>query len=175
DYVNTEIEGYYQDTEKAEQILDDAGYVDTDEDGFRETPEGEELVIYFASMSGGATAEPIAQYYMQEWKEIGLNVELSTGRLIEFQAFYDMVEADDPQIDIYQAAWGTGHDPNPTGLYGETASFNYPRYVNEENEAILARINSEDSFDPEFKFEAFRDWQEHMFENVPVIPTLWRS
>lgn len=175
DFVNPDVEGFYQDYDLANQLLDDAGYEDVDGDGFRETPEGEELVIYFASMSGGATAEPIAQYYMQEWREIGLNVELSTGRLIEFQAFYDMVEADDAQIDVYQAAWGTGHDPNPTGLYGETTSFNYPRYVNEENEAILARINSEDSFDPEFKFEAFRDWQEHMFENVPVIPTLWRS
>lgn len=175
DYVNTEIEGYYQDTEKAEQILDDAGYVDTDGDGFRETPEGEELVIKFASMSGGATAEPIAQYYIQEWKNIGLNVELSTGRLIEFQAFYDMLEADNEEIDVYQAAWGTGHDPNPTGLYGETAAFNYTRYVNEENTAILNKINSQDAFDPDFKFDAFNEWQEHMFENVPVIPTLWRS
>ena len=175
DYVNTEIEGYYQDTEKAEQILDDAGYVDKDGDGFRETPEGEELVIKFASMSGGATAEPIAQYYIQEWKNIGLNVELSTGRLIEFQAFYDMLEADNEEIDIYQAAWGTGHDPNPTGLYGETAAFNYTRYVNEENTAILNKINSQDAFDPDFKFDAFNEWQEHMFENVPVIPTLWRS
>ena len=175
DYVNTEIEGYYQDTEKAEQILDDAGYVDKDGDGFRETPEGEELVIKFASMSGGATAEPIAQYYIQEWNNIGLNVELSTGRLIEFQAFYDMLEADNEEIDVYQAAWGTGHDPNPTGLYGETAAFNYTRYVNEENTAILNKINSQDAFDPDFKFDAFNEWQEHMFENVPVIPTLWRS
>lgn len=175
EFVNEEIEGFYYDPELAASILDDAGYEDTDGDGFRETPEGEELVINFASMAGGATAEPIAQYYIQEWQNIGLNVQLATGRLIEFQAFYDMLEADDAQIDIYQAAWGTGHDPNPTGLYGETAAFNYVRYVNEENEAILAKINSEASFDPEFKFEAFREWQQHMFDNVPVIPTLWRS
>ena len=175
EFVNEEIEGFYYDPELAASILDDAGYEDTDGDGFRETPEGEELVINFASMAGGATAEPIAQYYIQEWQNIGLNVQLATGRLIEFQAFYDMLEADDAQIDIYQAAWGTGHDPNPTGLYGETAAYNYVRYVNEENEAILAKINSEASFDPEFKFEAFREWQQHMFDNVPVIPTLWRS
>ncbi|MGP6147679.1 oligopeptide ABC transporter substrate-binding protein [Jeotgalibaca sp. A122] len=175
DFVNTEIEGFTYDPDKAAQILDDAGYVDTNDDGFRETPEGEELVINFASMAGGATSEPIAQYYLQEWNNIGLNVQLATGRLIEFQAFYDMLEADNEDIDVYQAAWGTGHDPNPTGLYGETAAFNYTRYVNEENTAILNKINSKDAFDPEFKFEAFHEWQEHMFENVPVIPTLWRS
>lgn len=175
EFVNTEIEGFYYDQDKANQILDDAGYVDTNDDGFRETPDGEELVINFASMAGGATAEPIAQYYIQEWNKIGLNVQLATGRLIEFQAFYDMVGADDPQIDVYQAAWGTGQDPNPTGLYGETASFNFTRYVNDEHSAILDKINSKDAFDPEFKFDAFYEWQEHMFENVPVIPTLWRS
>ncbi|APZ48956.1 oligopeptide ABC transporter substrate-binding protein [Jeotgalibaca sp. PTS2502] len=175
DFVNEEIEGFYYDPELAASILDDAGYEDTDGDGFRETPEGEELVINFASMAGGATAEPIAQYYIQEWQNIGLNVQLATGRLIEFQAFYDMLEADDEQIDVYQAAWGTGHDPNPTGLYGETASFNFTRYVSDEHTAILDKINSEASFDPEFKFEAFREWQQHMFDNVPVIPTLWRS
>ncbi|HJB23786.1 MAG TPA: oligopeptide ABC transporter substrate-binding protein [Candidatus Jeotgalibaca pullicola] len=175
DFVNEDIEGFYYDPELAASILDEAGYVDTNEDGLRETPEGEELVINFASMSGGATAEPIAQYYIQEWENIGLKVQLATGRLIEFQAFYDMLEADDEQIDIYQGAWGTGHDPNPTGLYGKDASFNYARYVNDENEAILAKINSEASFDPEYKFEAFREWQQHMFDNVPIIPTLWRS
>lgn len=175
EFVNEEIEGFYYDPELAASILDDAGYEDTDGDGFRETPEGEELVINFASMAGGATAEPIAQYYIQEWQNIGLNVQLATGRLIEFQAFYDMLEADDEQIDVYQAAWGTGSDPNPTGLYGETASFNFTRYVSDEHTAILDKINSEASFDPEFKFEAFREWQQHMFDNVPVIPTLWRS
>lgn len=175
DFVNDDIEGYYYDHDMANQLLDDAGYEDVDGDGFRENPEGEELVINFASMAGGATAEPIAQYYMQEWNEVGLNVQLSTGRLIEFQAFYDMIESDDDEIDVYQAAWGTGSDPNPTGLYGETASFNYLRYVDEENSEILSRINSKEAFDPEFKFQAFRDWQEHMYENVPVIPTLWRS
>ncbi|UJF14931.1 oligopeptide ABC transporter substrate-binding protein [Jeotgalibaca sp. MA1X17-3] len=175
DFVNEDIEGFYLDLEKAEQILDDAGYEDVDGDGFREDTEGNPLEIKFASMSGGATAEPIAQYYMQQWNEIGLNVTLSTGRLIEFQSFYDMLEADNEEIDIYQGAWGTGSDPNPTGLYGETAAYNYLRYVNDENTELLDKINSAESFDPEFKFQAFRDWQEHMFENVPVIPTLWRS
>lgn len=175
EFVNEELEGFYYDPELAASILDEAGYEDTDDDGFRETPEGEELVINFASMAGGATAEPIAQYYIQEWQNIGLNVQLSTGRLIEFQAFYDMLEADDEQIDVYQAAWGTGSDPNPTGLYGETASFNFTRYVSDEHTAILDKINSEASFDPEYKFDAFREWQQFMFDNVPVIPTLWRS
>ena len=58
-------------------------------------------------MVGGETAQPLADYYVQEWKDIGLNVELSTGRLIDFQAFYDKLKNDDPEIDVFQGAWGT--------------------------------------------------------------------
>src|SRR5699024_558407 len=101
---HTEIEVPEYDPEKAKQILDDAGYEDVDGDGFVEDPDGEKLEIKFASMSGGDTAEPLANYYIQSWKEIGLNVVKSNGRLIEFNTFYDMVGKDDPEIDIYQGA-----------------------------------------------------------------------
>ena len=45
-----------------------------------------------------------------------LDVKYTTGRLIDFQAFYDKLKNDDPEIDVYQGAWGTGSDPSPTGL-----------------------------------------------------------
>ena len=64
-------------------------------------------------MSGGETAEPIANWYIQNWADVGIKVQLLDGRLHEFNSFYDMVEADDPKIDIYQGAWGTGSDPDP--------------------------------------------------------------
>ena len=88
-------------------------------------------------MSGGETAEPIAQFYMQNWADVGIKVQLLDGRLHEFNSFYDQVEADDPKIDIYQGAWGVGSDPNPSGLYGRTAAFNYTRYTSEKNDELL--------------------------------------
>lgn len=115
---DTKVKGYTQDVDKANKLLDDAGYKDTDDDGIRENKDGEKLTINFASMSGGETAQPLADYYVQQWKAIGLDVEYTTGRLIDFQAFYDKLENDDPEIDVYQGAWGTGADPSPTGLYG---------------------------------------------------------
>lgn len=78
-----------------------------DDDGLREDKDGNKLTINFASMSGGETAQPLADYYIQQWKEIGLDVQYTTGRLIEFNSFYDKLENDDPEIDVYQAAWNT--------------------------------------------------------------------
>ena len=84
--------GYTLDLDKAKKLLDDAGYKDVDGDGIREDKEGKPLEIKFASMSGGETAQPLADYYVQQWKEIGLNVTYTTGRLIDFQAFYDKLK-----------------------------------------------------------------------------------
>lgn len=174
-YHNPDVEGYPYDPERAEQLLDEAGYEDTDGDGFRETPEGEQLVINFASMAGGETAEPIAEYYMQSWAQVGLNVQLTDGRLLEFNSFYDRIEADDPEIDIYQAAWGTGSDPTPDGLYGRQAPFNYTRWATEENDQFMADMTGEQSFDTEWREGVFHEWQEYFSEQAPIIPTLYRN
>ncbi len=114
--------GRAYDPEKAKALLDEAGFEDVDGDGFREDADGNEFVLNFASMEGGEVAEPIANWYIQNWADVGIKVQLTDGRLHEFNSFYDMVEADDPKIDIYQGAWGTGSDPDPEGLYGRDSS-----------------------------------------------------
>lgn len=166
--------GREYDPEKAKKLLDEAGYVDVDGDGFREDPEGNKFELKFASMSGGETAEPLAQAYIQNWADVGIKVELTDGRLHEFNSFYDLVEKDSPKIDIYQAAWGTGTDPDPEGLYGRTAKFNYTRYASEENDALLEAGNSPQAFDEDFRRDVYKEWQELMVEDVPVAPTLYR-
>lgn len=170
-----EVPGYYYDADKANQLLDDAGYVDTDNDGIREDSDGEPLQINFASMEGGETAEPIAQYYIQAWKEVGLDVQLTDGRLLEFNSFYDRIEADDENIDIYQAAWGTGSDPAPNGLYARNSAFNFTRWATEENDQFMADFISAEAFDEEFQRNTFVEWQKYFSEEAPVIPTLFRQ
>ena len=175
EYYDESLKGYTIDLEKAKQLLDEAGYKDVNGDGIREDKNGQPFKINFASMSGGATAEPIAQYYMQQWKLIGLDVQLTNGRLIEINSFYEKVQADDPEIDVYQAAWGTGSNPNPTAFYGRNAAFNFPRYATPELDAILAKINSVEAVDKDYRSKAYKEFANYMFENVPVVPTLFRK
>ena len=175
EFYDDSIKGYTIDLEKAKQLLDEAGYKDVNGDGIREDKNGQPFKINFASMSGSAIAEPITNYYIQQWKLIGLDVQLTNGRLIEFNSFYEKVQADDPEIDIYQAAWGTGSNPNPTSLYGRKASFNFPRFATPELDAILNKINSVEAVDKEYRSKAYKEFANYMFENVPVVPTLFRK
>lgn len=174
-YHDETIDAPTYDPDLANEILDAAGYEDVTGDGFREDRDGNELVINFASMSGGDTAEPLARYYMQSWEAVGLNVQLLDGRLQEFNTFYDRVEADDPDIDIYQGAWGVGSDVDPSGLYGRNAAFNYPRYASETNDELLARGLSDEAFDESYRQEVYKEWQEYMVEQIPVFPTVYRA
>lgn len=172
------IEAPTFDPDEANRILDEAGYEDQDGDGMRETPDGEELVLNFASMEGGDVAEPIANYYIQSWGEVGIKVELLDGRLQEFNAFYDRVGQngeDDPEIDIYQGAWGTGFDVDPTGLYGPEELFNFPRYESDENTRLLEEGISAEALDDDYRYDVYSEWQKLMVEEIPAFPTLYRA
>lgn len=165
--------GVAYDPEAAKKILDDAGYKLNGE--FRTNPDGSELKINFISMTGGDIAEPLAQYYVQSWKAIGLNVTLE---MVEFNTFYDRVGQngeDDPSVDVYQGAWGVGIDVDPTGLYGKDAIFNFPRYASTENDRLLSEGVSEVAFDVEKRKEIYKEWQELMVNEIPVFPTLYRA
>ncbi|QCR31574.1 oligopeptide ABC transporter substrate-binding protein [Lysinibacillus sp. SGAir0095] len=173
-FYDGELEGYTYDPEKAIALLEEAGYKDVDGDGLREDPNGEKLEIKLAAMASDATQEEIISFYLQNWADVGLNVTLSTGRLIEFNAFYDMVEADDPEIDIFMGAWGTGTNPSPSGLYGEVDAFNFSRYTSEELQSAVTAIDSPEAFDTEFRANQFKIFQQHIEEVATTIPMQFR-
>lgn len=139
-YHDDSIETPTYDPDMANQILDEAGYEDVDGDGIRENPDGEELVLNYATMEGGDTAEPLANYYIQSWEQVGIKVEKIDGRLLEFNDFYDRIGQqgnDDPDIDVYSAAWSVGTDVDPTGLWGPNVIYNFTRWEDEENTRLL--------------------------------------
>ncbi len=178
-FWNNQAPGYKYDPEKAKQILDEAGYKDVDGDGMREKPDGSKLQINFLAMSGGDIAEPLSQFYIQCWRDVGLDVGLQNGRLIEMNAFYDMVEEDNEDIDIYMGAWQTGSNPDPSGFYGRNSMFNYSRFASDKNDELLAAIASEDAIgedgiDYDYLVKAYHDWQDNMVEQAPVVPTHYR-
>ncbi len=172
DVYNKDQEGFSYNPEKAKQLLDEAGYKDVDGDGIRENKDGSKLTINFAARTRDEANESLVQQYLNWWKEIGLNVQLYTGRTIELNSFYDKVQADDPEIDVFAGGWSTGYDPNPSGLFGETAQFNFERYVDAEGTAIMNKISSTESFDSAKNVEFYKEWQQYVHDKAFIFPTL---
>ena len=171
---NPEINGFKQDVEKAKQLLDEAGFKDVDGDGIREGKDGKPVKYTLAMMSGGEIAEPLAQYYMQQWKAIGLDVELLDGRLLDTKNFYNRVNGDDPAIDFCIAGIGFGTDPQQLAIFGKNAKFNISRYISDELEAALDATVSKDALNEEYRVKAYKDYEKLFMEEIPAIPILNR-
>ncbi|MGV3030882.1 oligopeptide ABC transporter substrate-binding protein [Streptococcus suis] len=171
DLHDSELEGYSYDPDKANKLLDEAGYKDVDGDGIREGKDGKEFKITFAARKRTEANEALVQQYIAWWKEVGLNVELYTGRTVEGNTFYDAIQANDASIDMYAGGWSTGYDPNPSGLWGETAPFNMSRFVDEKNTELLDAIGSDASFDDETNLKNYKAWQKYAAEQAFAIPT----
>ena len=169
---NPEINGFKQDVEKAKQLLDEAGFKDVDGDGIREGKDGKPVKYTLAMMSGGEIAEPLAQYYIQQWRAIGLDVELLDGRLLDSKNFYNRVNGDDPAIDFCIAGIGFGTDPQQLAIFGKNAKFNISRYISDELEAALDATVSKEAMNEEYRVKAYKDYEKLFMEEIPAVPIL---
>ncbi|KAF0823076.1 oligopeptide ABC transporter substrate-binding protein [Cytobacillus firmus] len=169
----SEINAYEFDQEKAKKLLDEAGYVDKDGDGFREDPEGKPFTINFDAMAGAETSEARAQFILQSWQEVGLNAKLNGGSLKDFNLFYDTIEADDPSVETFMGAWGLASDPDPAGIWLSTDKWNMWRWYSEESDALIKKgvtFPEDPSKDvKEHRQEIYNEWQKLVNEELPVI------
>jgi len=103
--TGTDLIGF--DIAKANQILDDAGYVDTDNNGIRNDPKtGDDLSFRFILRSESDVGPQIGDYVTGWLKQIGIQTKpevLTDGKLVS--AWYDN------DYDMY--IWGWGPDPDP--------------------------------------------------------------
>ncbi|MNN97372.1 hypothetical protein D3C81_2165240 [compost metagenome] len=80
-------------------------------------------------MTGSTTAEPRTRAILQNWRDVGLDVQLNGGQLKELNTFYEAVENDDPTVELFNGVWGLASDPDPSGLWRSKDLWNYPRWT----------------------------------------------
>ena len=109
-FYNKALEDYTYDTDLANQILDEAGYLDTDGDGVRETPDGEPLILRMNWANDSTNMPRMAEILNATWGEIGVKTE---------QAALDpdtLTAVCCPAFDYDVILWGWGSDPDPAFL-----------------------------------------------------------
>lgn len=168
DYFDKNVKGYTYNIKKGNELLDKAGY--KKKGTYRVQPNGKPLTIRLAAMSGSKVQEPIIQNYIQQWKKMGLNVKLTGGRLMEMNSFYDKVQNDSKDVDMFIGAWSLSSEPSPQDLYGAKAPFNYSRFVTKENTDLLNDIDSQKAFNNSYRVKKFHQWQAYMDKEAYVVP-----
>ncbi|MCT2877985.1 oligopeptide ABC transporter substrate-binding protein [Lactobacillus delbrueckii] len=170
DFYDKSVKGFPLNIKKANALLDKAGYKKKKGETYRRDPNGKKLTIHLAAMSGSTNQEAIVQNYIQQWKKIGLHVTLTTGRLIEFNSFYDKVQNDDPSVDVFMAAWSLASEPTQDDLYGPKAPYNFTRFATSENTKLLKEMGSDKAFNHSYRVQKFHEWQQYMQKEAFVIP-----
>jgi peptide/nickel transport system substrate-binding protein len=106
-------ENYTYDPDKAKQILDDAGYVDTDGDGIREMPDGSRpLEFRYAERSESSIASPIREFVTGWLRDIGISTVVS---VMDDTQLYDVQIAGN--YDMFSWGWTPYVDPDPQLSY----------------------------------------------------------
>jgi peptide/nickel transport system substrate-binding protein len=162
-----EDELFDYDPARANQILDDAGYLDTDNDGVREMPDGgDPLLFRHAVNSDSIFAQPIADLYVGWMEEIGIDIELSA--YDEGQLFELIVAGD---YDTFVWGWTPFVDPDPMLSYfteAELGNWNDANWFDPEFDAMYTEQNQE--LDPDRRLEIVHEMLRLLYDEAVYIP-----
>ncbi|MDO4616587.1 MAG: ABC transporter substrate-binding protein [Lachnospiraceae bacterium] len=160
----TDVNAY--DPENAAKILDEAGYEDTNGDGYRETPDGEEFEITITTFSGRAEIPTLAAAMQMDCKEVGIHLEiqnleqsvawnnLTSGEYEILLMSISMCPSGDP-AGILQTYFGTYDEENP--------NYNKSGYSNEEVDALFEELKS--TFDTDERIEKIKEIEQLMMDD----------
>ncbi|WP_413628003.1 oligopeptide ABC transporter substrate-binding protein [Fructilactobacillus vespulae] len=166
---NSKEAGFKYDMDKANKLLDDAGYKKKGK--WRVQPNGKPLEINFAVASSSATVNATHKYELQQWHKLGLNVKYTSGKPMEFNSYAaEIQKPDQKDIDVFNGAWSLSSEPTPTQIYGQNAPFNLGHFVSAENTKLMNNMNNEKAWDDKYREKQFKDWQAYMNKETAYAP-----
>jgi peptide/nickel transport system substrate-binding protein len=168
-YDESGTTNYNYDPEKAKSMLDELGYVDKDGDGFRENSDGKEWVLNMDYPTGNELREKSAPLIEQMLEEVGVNVNLRQPK--EMSAYVEDLTNDNSDWDLYLLGWSLGSaDPDPTGLWGTTAAYNFSRWNNPKSEELMKQaMKAPEAFEQDYRIEVYKEWQKLFSEDLPAL------
>jgi peptide/nickel transport system substrate-binding protein len=166
-FYNSNIEDYAFDIDQANQILDDAGYADSDGDGIRETPDGQPLIFRLNWPSDSVNAPRTAELLSSTWSQIGVQTEQQSLDPDTLTAICC------PTFDFDILIWGWGSDPDPSFLLSVMTTDEIPTgtsetgYSNPEYDALFLEQATE--LDKDRRIELIHQMQEIVHHDLPYI------
>lgn len=166
-YINSpeydkSIEPYPYDPKKAEELLEEAGWVDSDGDGIRDK-DGVKFAFEFLIPGGSETGEKIATILKEELDKMGIQMDI---RKTEWAVF--TTRLNERNFDAVTLAWSMGVESDPYQIWSSTqadSGSNFIGFKNEEADKLIEQARVE--FDREKRKELYRRFAEIVHEEQP--------
>jgi len=162
---------YQQDLDKAEDLLDEAGWTDSDGDGIRDKEiNGRRVPFKFTLLTYQTETGLQASTLMKECLEkIGVVCNVKP---TEFTVLVDSQQT--RKFDAAMGGWGAGTDPDlSSNLYATGESRNYPGYSNKHVDELFAQGRRE--FDHDKRAEIYGEIANILWEDQPCTWLFYRN
>ena len=166
-------EAYTFDPATASELLDAAGYADTDGDGLREGKDGKPIKLRLWARSESPESQKQGNLVVGWLEDIGLTIQY---QVMDDGVYYDNIWGYDdegdysPDFDMYLWDWDGYADPGDTLASFTTDQiewWNETCWSNEEFDGLVRQIESE--LDPDARKELVWQAQQVQYEDSPMI------
>ena len=175
---------YEFDLERAAELLDEAGWVDSNDDGTRDQ-DGVEMQMVFQT-SVNSVRQKTQEIVKQSLESIGIGVEIKS---IDASIYFSGDPANDDTTEKFQAdiqMYTTGNSSPDPGDYLKTftcseipqpdnnwVGYNAARYCNPEYDALWQESSVE--LDPDRRQELVLQMNDLLVEDAAIIPVVHRA
>lgn len=168
--------GFSYDPAKAKEMLDEAGYVDADGDGWRDAPDGTEMRFEIIVPNGWTDWMESIKIIANNLQEVGINAVPS---FPDYSIYMDKIQQG--TFDMVINNFGSSRSATPFTYWNWVASDeingeivtdgNYSRYDDPELFNLIDEFNVLQSDDPR-AMEVAAEIQKKLLQDMPSIP-LW--
>ena len=163
------IEPYAYDPELSAQILDEAGWIDSDGDGVRDR-DGQTLSLSLMTNAGNTTREDMGVLVQDQLNALGFDI---TFEAIDFGTLVDQLLGQ--TFDMVIIGWtGLGTDPNDESFWHTEndvpgSSFNFVSFQNERVNELLKEGVSIPGCAPEDRAPYYQEIQQIIHDEIPYL------
>ncbi len=163
---NKEVQPIAYDVEKAKSLLKEAGWTDSDGDGFLDKG-GQKFAFTLILNQGNTVRESIAQIAQNNLKALGIDV---TVRILEWSVFIHKY-IDEREFEACVLGWNLSRDPDCTSIWHSSeigkAKYNFVGYKNPEVDRLL--VEGRETFNLASREKIYRRIHALIADDVPYI------
>lgn len=164
-YPKGGVTAFHQNLDKAEELLDQAGWVDSDNDGVRDKDiDGKKVKFEFTILvSNKPDRIAICNLFRSNLESIGVHCNV---RPLEAAVFQERIFKKNFEAEM--SGWGSGADPYlEKNIFGTGEGRNFGSYSNPKVDELLAKAAQE--FDHEKRAELYGQVHKIIYDDQPYL------